>query len=345
MESPSSINKHFISVSIQDYTQLEESSFPFKKYFQFTININSNKRSWKIQKRYKNFDDLHSVLIKKKLCSLPKLPPKMLFISNSDLKERINKLEKYLNILLSRADVYKHEEILSFICIEKEDFLMLKENIEELSSADESPRSVNKFSKSFNLNLKKSKSIEVLINDNFYFGNDEDEREIISEMKNLIGSFLKNMNTNILEKCKIINEFEDNFRSKRANRVTQREDVYKLFYGEKIDGVHLHGILYHCGNIKDNQIGAESCLLLLSKLINSAYNTESELFITILKLARLQIIADLNLEMHLKSNRKKVVHASLSIAKSLVNEEKGLYLNRILSDSLIERYEGFLLLL
>jgi hypothetical protein len=342
MDSPSSISKHFISVVIQEYTLMEETSFPFKKYCQFSIDMKSNKRSWKIFKRYKNFDDLQNMLIKKKLTNLPKLPPKRIFLSEADLKERISKLQKYLSTLISRPDVYKHEEILNFICIEKEDFLMLKENIEELNTSDESPKSLRKF-RSFNMNLKKSKSSDVLINDNFYFGNEEeDEKEIQSDTKIFIGTFLKLLNSNILEKCKTIKDFEDSFRLKGTNKIIQREEVYRLLFGEKVDGVSLQGIVYHSGNIKDNQIGAESCLLFLSKLISSTYNTECELFKSILKLARLPSIQELNLESHLKSNRKQVVLASLNIVKTLVNEEKGLFLNKLLSESLIEVYRNFL---
>jgi hypothetical protein len=342
MESPSSTSKHFISIIIDEYTQMEESSFPFKKYCQFSINIKSNKKSWKIFKRYKNFDDLQNSLIRKKLCNLPKLPPKRIFLSDADMKERISKLQKYLSNLLSRADVYKHEEILNFICIEKEEFLMLKENIEDLNTSDESPKSLSKF-RSFNMNLKKSKSSDVLINDNFYFGNEEEnEREIQSETKIFITTFLKLLNSNILEKCKTIKDFEDSFRMKGTNKVIQREEVYRLIFGEKVDGVSLQGILYHSGNIKDNQIGAESCLLFISKLISSTYNTECELFKSILKLARLSSIQELNLESHLKSNRKQVVFATLNIVKILVNEEKGIFLNKLLSETLVENYRNIL---
>ena len=338
MDSPTSTLKHFISLVIDDYTLCEEKSFPFTKYFLFSINIKSNKRSWRISKRYKNFDDLQSSLIKKKLTNLPKLPPKKLFMSESALKERVTKLQKYSNSLLSRADVYQHEEILQFIDIEKEDFLMLKENIEETSTSEESPRSISKF-KSFNLNLNKSKS-DVLINENFFYFRDgeEEENEIISDTKVLIGTFLKNLNSNILEKCKIIREFEEAFRSKISARAIQRDEIYRLLFGENVDDVHLQGIIHHSGNIKENQIGAEYCLLFLSKLIDSTFNTECEIFKNILRLARLTSILEINLEMHLKSNRKKVLSASLNILKTIVNEEKSLPLEKIINPLLVEKF-------
>ena len=84
------------------------------------------------------------------MSNLPKIPPKMIFPSNKYLKERQSKLQKYLNILLTREDVFKYNEIFEFMEMEKEQFLMLKDNIEEISTNENSPNSNDRFKSFFN---------------------------------------------------------------------------------------------------------------------------------------------------------------------------------------------------
>jgi hypothetical protein len=152
MENPKK-SKFDINLKIINTSVCEENNFPFSKFIQYTIKINTNDKHWQIYRRYKNFHDLHNKLSNKKVSNLPKLPPKKLFPSEKELTERKQKLQKYLNILLTREDAYKHNEIFEFIEMEKEHFLMLKDNIEATSTNENSPNlgaKVNPF-----INLKK----------------------------------------------------------------------------------------------------------------------------------------------------------------------------------------------
>jgi hypothetical protein len=341
-------NKHKFNMlfSVVDYTICEEQKFPFKKYILYTILLKSNTKNWEIKKRYTNFDELHDKLVAKKISNLPKLPPKKLFMTEKGIQERQSKLLKYLETLLSRDDVYKINEVLEFIAIEKEDYLMMKENLSDVSTRENSPCNSEKF-KSF-INLKKSTGSHVTINENFFYSKnfylDDDECEteiynIENPMKTLILNFLKDLNFNNKEKCKIIKDFENKSAIKKSQRIFDREEVYRLLYGEKVEDKYLHGLLYHCGNIKENQIGAEYCLEYLSKLIDYQHNFNCDNFISILKIAKLQTVLEMKLDQHMKSNKKKVISSSVNILKILLNEEKGIGLKNILkSDTCIEKF-------
>jgi hypothetical protein len=342
-------NKHKYNMlfSIANYNICEEQKFPFKRYVMYTILIKSNTKNWEIKRRYKHFDELHDKLVAKKISNLPKLPPKKLFMTKEGIQERRSKLLKYLETLLSRDDVYKIHEVLEFIAIEKEDYLMMKENLSDVSTRENSPCNSEKF-KSF-INLKKSRDSHVMINENFFYSKNFylDDEECVTDifnienpMKTLILNFLKDLNSNIIEKCKIIKDFENQLVMKKSQRIFDREEVYRLLYGEKVEDKYFHGLLFHCGNIKENQIGAEYCLEYLSKLIDYQHNFDCDNFLSILKIAKLHTVLEMKLDQHMKSNKKKVISSSVNIIKILHNEEKGIGLKNILkSDMCIEKFQ------
>jgi len=349
MEVNRDINKYNLKISIKDSNIYEEKKFPFSKYMMYTLKITTNKKSWEIKRRYKNFDDLHKKLKNKKILILPKLPPKKLFLNEDDKKERQEKLEKYLNELFCRVDVYKHDEVLEFIELEKEHFLMMKENLQDSSTNENSPSS-DKF-KSF-ITLKRNKSTDVLINENFFYSktfvvssSNEYEYEVCQEssIKSLINNFLQELNSNLEDKCKIIKDFEEKLRQKKSSQTIQREEIYKLLFGEKVEDVFLHGLIYHSGNIHENQIGSEYCLEYLAKLCDYQHNLDCDYFVNILKLMKLPNILQMKLDKHLLSNKKKVITAAYIILKNVINEEKGIFMKNIVSDSLsVERFNKWL---
>ena len=128
MESSLKKLKFFIYIKIISIETGKEKHFPYSKYTQYTIKIFTNDKTWELNRRYSSFYELNQK-ISKKFNNLPKLPPKKLFTTAAVIKERQEKLEKYLNILLNRDDIYKFDEIFDFIEMEKEHYLMLKKNI------------------------------------------------------------------------------------------------------------------------------------------------------------------------------------------------------------------------
>ena len=127
MESSLIKSKFFIYIKIISNETGKEKTFPYSKFTQYKIKIFTNDKTWEVNRRYSNFYQLNTKL-SKKFNNLPKLPPKKIFKTESVLKERQEKLEKYLNILLMGEDVYKFDEIFEFIEMEKEYYLMLKKN-------------------------------------------------------------------------------------------------------------------------------------------------------------------------------------------------------------------------
>jgi hypothetical protein len=335
--------KFNIYVKIMGYKLCEENYFPYSKFFEYVIRVCTNNKKWDVYRRYKNFNELHKIL-EKKISNLPKLPKKKIFISEKVIKEREQKLQKYLNTLLAREDVYKFNEIFEFIEMEKENYLMLKDNIEEENSLWEDSTQSSESDK-----LKKSKSFEVFINENFFYSenshkynhnNDNkfkeekftEKAENPNSMRSYIKSFIKEINLNTKNKCQIIKNFEIKFNDKKMNHVFQRDEIYKLLFGDTIEGVHLGGLVYHTGMIRDNQIGAEMCLEFLSKLLDFEYNVDCDFFITIMKIAKLNQILEMNLEEHLKSKKKNVTVSCFKIIKAIISEEKGIYPAAIIKD-------------
>ena len=358
MESLPSSQKFNINFSITDYTICEDIKFPYSKYFMYTINIQTNKKSWNIKRRYTHFDDLKKKLKIMKISNIPKLPPKKLFLTSDALNDRKLNLQKFLNTLCAREDVFKNNDLLNFIEIEKEEYLMLKENIEDSSHATFGSCSTNENSpirndkiRSF-INLRKSKSSDVLINDNFFYskklfrsGTEQNESEILleSNMKTKIKKFLRDLNTNLKDKCGIIKEFDEQLRNNKSGQSLQREEVYRLMYGEVIDCNLLHGLIYHSGNFGENQIGAECCLEFLSTLIDHQHNIDCDYFVNILKIAKLPSILEMKLDTHINSNKKKVLNACCNILKTLLNEDKGILIMNILkSEEMIEKCQVYL---
>ena len=190
MESSLKKLKFFIYIKIISIETCKEKHFPYSKYTQYKIKIFSNDKIWELNRRYSSFYELNQK-ISKKFNNIPKFPPKKLFTTNAVIKERQEKLEKYLNIILNRDDVYKFDEIFDFIEMEKEYYLMLKKNIEEDSTNDNSLFSTdisNKVKSLIKNNFKKSKSYEVIIKENFFYS----ECNSVSEKK--IFKFLQNNN-------------------------------------------------------------------------------------------------------------------------------------------------------
>lgn len=330
--------KFNIYVKIVSHNIYKESYFT--RYVMFNINICTNGKNWEVQRRYKNFDDLHNKL-SKKISNLPKLPPKKIFISDDMIKERKQNLQKYLNILLKREDIYRYNEIFEFIEMEKDYYLLLKEKLDDknINSNFSTLSSENEKKKSIIGNLQRCKSQDVLLNENFFYANKSDQprqfghNSFIDNTKtsfsgmDFIFKFLKDLNRNIKEKCSIIKKFDEKFRLKKDNHVFHRDEVYKLLFGEKsgfgYEESYYFGLIYHCGNIKDNVLGAEVCVEFLSKLIDCEYNPDYELFTSILKLATSNQIENMKLETHILKNKIHLVNACFTLLKCLQYSDKG----------------------
>lgn len=348
-----------ISCKITNSETCPESFYiPFFKYVEYVIIFRTNKKNWEIKKRFKDFDELHKKL-SKKVKNLPKLPQKALFKSEEILKDRKIKLQKYLTTLLSRDDIYNHDQIFDFIDLKKEDYLLMKDNLDdESSSPDRSPyyspcrrTSISAFKTVIELKNKE----DTIINDNFYYSflNYEDEeskkeakrvnaaKKLVNDLLNDLNSTKKNNNKSL-----IIEKFREEFlfnNYKRKNFSFKNEDIYKLFFGDK--ATKKSGLLFHCGDINGNLLGAESCVEFLSNLVDFEYNLESEYFINILKLGKLDVFKQMNLNFHLASGKPNLFSSCCRLIRVILNDEKNITFENLLSqdDLIIERVNNYFL--
>ena len=76
--------------AVDSYKMVEVSK---KSVTFYCITITTNKRIWKVERRYNDFLALHSAL-SQKFKNLPALPKKTLF--RPDLNDRLSKLNKYI---------------------------------------------------------------------------------------------------------------------------------------------------------------------------------------------------------------------------------------------------------
>ncbi len=364
MESPISTNikksksPFNISCKITEYENCGESFLPFFSYVEYKIDLKTNKKNWEVKKRFKDFDELH-IKLSKKVKDLPKLPEKTFFKSEEILNKRKIKLQKYLTNLLRRDDVYNHDLIFDFIQLKKEDYLLMKDNInEEISSPEKSCNcSPVRFSsiKFFKSAMEFKNKDDVIINDNFFYSflNYDDEKERketmrINASKKLISDFLSDINASKKNNNKslIIEKFREEFlfnKKKNSNSyIFKNEDIYKLFFGDRTN--KKHGLLYHCGDIKKNLIGAECCIEFLSNLIDYEYNLESEYFISILRLGKLEIFKQMNLNFHLASGKPNLFNSCCKLIRAILCEEKNItFENLIGEEEIIERVNNYFL--
>lgn len=341
--------KFDITCKIKDCKRKHQKLIPFLSYIEYTILVKTNKKSWEIKRRYKDFDELHITLQKNNIKNLPKLPEKALFISENIIKERKIKLQKYLNSLLRRNDIYFIDSIFDFIELKKEDFLLMKANLEENEFAQTSfsSNSSKIFFKTF---IEQKAKEDIVINNNFFypFLNLNEDSSYLNEneyanyyTKKSINDFINELNIKKnFNKSNLVEKFKENyFLSSRKNHLGfnhnyQNEDIYKLLFGERAS--KKSGLIYHCGDIKNNLYGAEKCIEFLSNLLDYEYNLESENFSNILKIGKIDAFRQMNLKYHLLSGKPNLFSCCCRIIKNILNEERRINLNTLLDDKILE---------
>ncbi len=351
-------NPFNILCKITDYESCQEGFIPFFKFIEYKIILKTNKKSWQIKKRFKDFDELHKKL-SKNIKDLPKLPKKIIFKSEEILKNRKIMLQKYLTNLLRRDDVYNHDLIFDFILLKKEDYLLMKDNMDDESSS--SPNSSPYYSPcrkssifAFKSVIDSRKKEDTVINDNFFYSflNHQDEDEIReNNRKNaankLIIEFLTDLNALKKRKDKslVIEKFKTEFlfaNSKKTKFSFKNEDIYKLFFGDKI--AKKNGLLFYCGDTEGNLLGAESCIELLSNMIDFEYNLESEFYVNILRLGKLEHFKQMNLNFHLASGKPHLFSSCCRLIRVILNDDKNINFENLLeADVLIEKVSNYFL--
>lgn len=200
--------------------------------------------------------------------------------------------------------------------------------------------------------MKVNKESDIVINDNFFYSSlNLKEKEILNRIcasdknKKLIYDFLEDLNFKKKEMTLVIKNFKEKilFNNKQKfNFDFKSEEIYKLFFGDK--SAKKAGLLFHCGDIKGNVLGAEQCIELLTKLLNFENNLNSELFVEILKLGKLDNFKEVNFDFHLDSGKPELFASCCRIIKVIVNVDKGITLEKLLlkKEVLIQKVHNFI---
>jgi len=144
--------------------------------------------------------------------------------------------------------------------------------------------------------------------------------------------------------CENIQTFWDQLHSQEKG--LSRNDIIKLFFGGNKDGENSkQGLLYHCGIIDENVLGAEKCLSLVAKLVDYEMNSDCESYISALKLSKKEQIESMKLDRHLNSNKSSVITNALKIMKVLAtNSERFADVKSFVkTPENIEKYVNFVL--
>jgi len=311
-----------IFADISEYTISKEANFPYSKYVSYTIRITTKNYNWNIVKRFRNFEELHQKLTKLKLYA-SSLPYKKFFfnLSKDFIEERMHLLEFYLNDILYKNNLNNCPDILEFIELDHDTFhLFLGKN----KTFHDKKLNVKNSSGIHNANnimindlLEKSRSGPILFESNC-----NKDMKIVKPSINVTGrtticTFLHNLIKFPQNKTTIVKDFQNiHLKSKSMQRV-KKVDIALLFFGDD----NIPGLLSHCGAIDSNKLGAEVCINLLAKLLNSEFNSVYDDFIEIFQTSKLEQIKLMNLNLHLNAGNLRLKTDLYKIIKILINED------------------------
>lgn len=319
MNKDESQSVSLISAKIIKTSTRQEETFPFKKYIEYKVSLTSEIKTWNIKKRYKCFEQLHTEL-SKKVKHLPRFPEKKLFnMTESTISERRSLLEAYLNFIFNKLNFSQFPIILEFIEMEKEEFALLMKSPTQIEKPKKNKEGVFKH--------RKSKSF-TLVKDDFFKELEQPQRNPFD----IIENFLVDLEDKTEEKYSTIRDFWEFLQKQKQWPKFKREELLKLMFG---NGSKLRGVLFHCGNIEENDLGAEQCLHFLANLLTFEYNPDCEVYISIVKMAKLEHINSINLKSHLqiKKNQKDC----FTVINVLINDDKGITLQKLVEDENIEQ--------
>ena len=345
-----------ISALIPSYSLLEDpSKFFNKSYALYEIKFFTRYKTWSVHKRYSQFIELRDKLSSKKVKNIPKLPPKLYFITEQKIAERQLALEEFMNDLFRNINILRYPEIIDFIECPKEIIDILMYNLDYLNIINLSSSSIistkdnNIYYRGRVTVSRNSNNIkDDATNDNFYCSlakmklNDDGnayERNIsFDEDKSpgaiVIQEFLRNMIDTPYNKTELLFQFEYFLLNKKNDEKRSNNDFnwyylteneikifFKGFYSN-ISHTKINGFLYHCGNINFNKIAAEQCLEFLKKLLSEDYNPQAEIFTKIFKRCNINDILQLDLERHIVENTNSVrINAFIVLYKYIEDEE------------------------
>ena len=179
-------------------------------YIQYVIKVNTPYKSWYIQKRYSDFENLNYII--SEYYGIDKLFPPKRFFKNSDstIEERKKKFNNYLYFLLNNFDILKNKELIKFFKIDEKIIDLYLKNSSMISN-EYALKQNNYLSLSYQ---KNNSSNSLKWNNDNYFILFEDFHKSSEELKDktqigklVIEEFLKNLETKIENMEQIVKTF------------------------------------------------------------------------------------------------------------------------------------------
>ena len=295
-------------------------------YIQYVIKVNTPYKSWYIQKRYSDFENLNYII--SEYYGIDKLFPPKRFFKNSDstIEERKKKFNNYLNFLLNNFDILKNKELIKFFKIDEEIIDLYLKNSSMISN-EYALKQNNYLSLSYQ---KNNSSNSLKWNNDNYFILFEDFHKSSEELKDktqigklVIEEFLKNLETKIENMEQIVKTFLSYMRYNNKWKKLYKEEIIELFIGANIkknsidDNIinysnqetqnsslnsnslfiidnnemnpsYVKGLFFHIGNYINNYLGSISCLNLLYDLLNIEKNPDAEYYIKIFRNCKIE---------------------------------------------------------
>ena len=333
-------NKIFILVSIREHIKKEEDYFPYCSYIEYRVHVETKYRKWYVDKRYNSFQLLHEE-IQRKLSPLPRFPEKRIFnMSEKIIRERKILFEEYLNYVLQKTNFITNLHILDFLRIDKELVLLLLKypttiNRSSLTASQIEGKDRRRLSKSC-IYKKDSKYATFLQKDT----SKEDDDEV---PLNHIDWFIRNLDSEKEDICENVKLFWDSLKRKKKWEHLERNDVVKLFFGSSCF-INKSGLIYNCGIVDRNILGAQACLNLIAMLIDYETNPDCEMCISILKSSTVEHLEMMKLDKHLLSNKPIVILNTFKIIKVIISGDRGIKLDQLLKDKRnIDKFNNFVL--
>ena len=326
--------QYFIEAIIVNHKMSKEKYFPYSKYVEYELMLNTKYKIWTIYRRYSKFENLH-LKLSKEFKKLPTLPKKAFFnFGEGFIEERKIGLQNYLNQLFHIINFYNCGDLLEFIEIDREALLLMTKSNTFVDQRDKNLSFIKITQNNFNTFSESCESTKML-----------EEKEKPSETKetvlneyDAVNIFLENLELKEGDKIRNIEKFISFLKSKKSWPKFRKEDIIKLLFG---DFKTQKGLVYHCGTIKENRLGAEACIDLLGKLISFEFNPECELYVQILKKMPLVQLKKLNLINHIKNSSNKQKEICLKILSIVKDERESIFSQLMIDDEVQEIYESW----
>jgi len=339
MEYPN--KRYFLEAHIVNHIINEETTFPYSKYIEYELMLNTKYKIWTINKRYSKFEELHKKL-SKVFKKLPTLPKKAFFNFGEKLiEERKLGLQNYLNQLFHMINFYSNVDLLEFLEIDREVLLLMTKSNTFVDPTKKNMTFINRTENKNNTFAESYESAKLsLTNENNLKHQNFTSIEIQNRPQtetDVINEFVESLEQRGGNKINSIDNFVTYLKSKKWPSF-KKEDIARLLFGNLNNN---KGLIYHCGTTDENQLGAEACIKLFGKLISFEFNPDCEYYIQILKKMPLSHLRKMKLMEHIKYNDIKEI--CFKILKIIKDEKENVF-NQLVGDlKLFEKNEAWIL--